>query len=411
MKINKFVLIAVVFFFFNSVGLPYGLTYMTLLTPMFYWWILRKTRSEPVIPFLALLIPFLVIQLINRPDIGVLAISLANMICIYVFCRAFYLFEKTAPEPLVEKIFDSLLYMNFYLCLVAIPLYFTPYYNLFWIDQFLTQGINEYRRFRMFTYEASYYAFLFMPLFFFYLMQMWLKMNKKPVRLLLLMISLPLVLSFSLGVISAMLIAVFFTGLLHYKKLVKNQRILQFILGGLSLLFLGLIFSAIFFPNNTLVTRIGNIFSGNDSSAKGRTFDAFYLAEKIISLKSYLFGIGPGQLKLIGAPIIREYYNYPPEYAITIPNAVAETLVVFGWLGLFIRLALEIGLFFGTAVWKNYYRLVLFIFVFIYQFTGSFITNVAEYLIWIIVFSRAFPSFNVNVRSNMNERFNERGQR
>jgi hypothetical protein len=51
-------------------------------------------------------------------------------------------------------------------------------------------------------------------------------------------------------------------------------------------------------------------------------------------------------------------------------------------------------------VWTNYYRLLLFLFVFIYQFTGSFITNVAEYVIWILAFTNTFHQFDVKAGKN-----------
>lgn len=63
-----------------------------------------------------------------------------------------------------------------------------------------------------------------------------------------------------------------------------------------------------------------------------------------------------------------------------------------------LALVFEWYLFFKTAVYKNYYRLALFIFVFIYQFTGSYITNIVEYVIWILAFSNAFPQFNINAK-------------
>jgi len=64
-----------------------------------------------------------------------------------------------------------------------------------------------------------------------------------------------------------------------------------------------------------------------------------------------------------------------------------------------LRLIIEIALFFHTKVWRNYYRLLLFFFVFIYQFTGSFITNVAEYVIWILAFTNIFHQFDVKRQS------------
>jgi hypothetical protein len=60
-----------------------------------------------------------------------------------------------------------------------------------------------------------------------------------------------------------------------------------------------------------------------------------------------------------------------------------------------LRLGLEIWLFFRTGVRYNYYRLSLFLFIFIYQFTGSFIMNIAEYVCWAMAFKKGiFEEFD-----------------
>ena len=62
--------------------------------------------------------------------------------------------------------------------------------------------------------------------------------------------------------------------------------------------------------------------------------------------------------------------------------------------GLIIRFSLEWYFFFRTKTYSNYYRLGLFIFIFIYQFTGSYFFNVAEYTIWTLAFSQVFEEFD-----------------
>ena len=79
----------------------------------------------------------------------------------------------------------------------------------------------------------------------------------------------------------------------------------------------------------------------------------------------------------------------------TIPNAVAETFAVFGWIGVTLRFVVEFFFFCYTKVWTNYYRLWLFLFIFIFQFIGSFMTNIAEYMIWILAFTEVFREFAV----------------
>jgi hypothetical protein len=59
-----------------------------------------------------------------------------------------------------------------------------------------------------------------------------------------------------------------------------------------------------------------------------------------------------------------------------------------------LRVIVEIVLFINTRVWQNHYQTVLFFYIFVYQFTGSFITNIAEYVIWVLAFSNVFKEMN-----------------
>jgi hypothetical protein len=89
------------------------------------------------------------------------------------------------------------------------------------------------------------------------------------------------------------------------------------------------------------------------------------------------------------------FYSYTTEVEIVrLSSTVAETFATFGLTGLFLRFGAEIYLFFKTRVYTNYYRLALFIFIFIYQFTGSYLMNIAEYVVWVLAFSTVLPEFN-----------------
>lgn len=320
-------------------------------------------------------------------------ISLLNLMLVYIFCQAFYTFLIKCSRP--ESLFKQLLIINFACCLVAIPLFFTPFYDILWAKQFLTTGVYDFKRLSLFTYEPSYYALLFTPLFFFFLLQLIFYRNTLNGWLLLAMLLLPLVLSFSLGVISAIIVAVLVTWMVHYKTFLQNRRAISLLglagLTGIILLTAGIIF----FPDNILFVRIANVVSGKDPSGKGRTFDAFWLAGQLLAQKSYWWGIGPGQIKVLGFDLIRDFYGYGYDTArVAIPNAAAETLALFGWVGFTLRILAACFFFIYTKVWRNYYRLLLFTFIFIYQFTGSFITNIAEYVIWIMAFTPVFEEFD-----------------
>lgn len=393
MKWNNYLAIAILYFFFNSTGLPFGLTFMVLLAPLFYAWVVLKRKKEVLLPFFTCMLPFIVVHVfVARVEMKEYLISFANITAVYIFCQAFYTWLIRDADK--EKIFRVLLWLNTGLCLVAMAAYFTPLNNIFWIKQTLTANVEDFLRLKMFTYEASYYALVFTPLFLFYLLQYVLARNRTSSTALLVMLFLPLVLSFSIGVILCLILAGLLTFMIHFRSLRTKRRIVN------GAILLGLFTAAIsivvfvFFRENALFLRFENIIAGKDTSAMGRTAEAFEISQRILAANNKWWGVGPGQLNLAGADIIRGYYLYYFTTPVAIPNAAAETLALFGWVGLVLRIAVELFFFYFTRVWRNYYRLLLFCFIFIYQFTGSYITNTAEYVIWIMAFANVFPEYN-----------------
>jgi hypothetical protein len=219
------------------------------------------------------------------------------------------------------------------------------------------------------------------------------------------MVSFPLVISFSLGIILGTGISFLILFFSNIRSFFKKKKVAEFALTGIILITAALIILYYVYPGNPLFLRIRNIFEGTDTSFKGRSFDSFRLALQVAREKSIYFGIGPGQLKLIGEQIWNTFYNTVFDAnKIAIPNAVAETFAIFGITGLLVRFGLEWHFFFLTKTYSNYYRLGLFIFIFIYQFTGSYIFNIAEYVIWTLAFNNVFREFDkTSIRENRSQ--------
>ncbi len=387
LRINKYLPFALLYFFFNISGLPFGLTWTALLGPFFYGWVLLREKRDVLSPFIFFLSPFLLVQTVSGVDFRSFMFSLLNLSMIYFFAMAVRTWRRTSPGSM-ERVFTPLLLVNFLFCLLAIVIYFTPWRESMWIEQNITAGVRDFSRLKMFTYEASHYATLFVPVFVFFLLQYLFRQNRIPGPALLVMICLPLLLSFSFGVIASLAIAFVVVFFLNFRPLLSQKRIFNAGLTLFTVLCSLFIISLLFFPDNIFFERVLNIFSGQDTSAEGRTADAFHLAVRIIEENGTpWFGIGLGQLKFVGVDIIREYYLYYENTAVAIPNVVAETLLLFGWVGLALRMFLLWFLFYVTRVWRDHFRLLLFLFMFIYQFTGSYVTNPAEWVIWILAFT------------------------
>ncbi|MBS1688514.1 MAG: hypothetical protein JSS96_07310 [Bacteroidetes bacterium] len=385
--------LSLLIFFLNSLLPAEGLTLTLLLTPAWIYYLHNKGRLYECIIATLSLLPFVIIHLIQGVNASHYINSLLVIISVLIFGFAwkFALEEKSIN---LDAIFKTIVILNFLLVLASILLLFIPSLKpLVWYMVPISNGIVV-PRLKLFTSEASHYSLWLAPIaIYFYTVAIFLKPRQPWTTLS--MVTIPLLLSFSLGVLAALIISFVLLLIIFYKRISLSKRGKQYIGIALFVIFAALLAAYFFFPDNPLFLRLQYVWQGKDTSAKGRTFEAFILANKIIAQKSYLWGIGPGQLNILGRNTILQYYFYSSApQAVRIPNASAETILFFGYVGLAFRITLELFLFFKTKVFNNPISFWLFAFVFIYQFTGSYITNVTEYIIWILAFSNAFPQLN-----------------
>ncbi|WP_316796888.1 hypothetical protein [Pedobacter agri] len=264
--------------------------------------------------------------------------------------------------------------------------------NIFWYDN-ETASLLGIGRLKLFTSEASVYSLLLVPLFFYYFQYFYFK-NFNAIRFKsLIIIGISLVLSTSYGAIGGIISSLslfFLLNLIFFKRTEYN---LKFLILFASLIAIAIVLILGPLSDSLIVTRVFNILGGEDSSVNGRSIEAISLAERVIKLKSEIFGVGPGQIKIVGVQIFSDFYDYSSnnDTTVRIPSAVGDTFAVFGYLGLITRFLLEIYLFIKTKVFSSSYRLCLFIFMFIFQFAGGDTADVVSYFIWTLSFTPVFP--------------------
>lgn len=389
-------LVGHLYFFFNSVGLKGGLLYTNLLTPFFLVWIYKKGFSKTLLYSILVILPFSIANFINGVELKSFFISHVVFISTIVFVISTYIYISQYQS--LKALMREILIINFILVLIAIPFYFAPYQyqKIFWYSNLFTSH-KEFTRLALFTFEASYYSLLMVPIVYYYFFRTSFNSQIISGRLILFMAFFPLLLSMSFGVLGATALTAFIMIWVNRKQLITNHSffIITFFI---SILFvLSVCFLLLFFSDSLLITRIWNIVNGYDTSTRGRTFESFQIAWKAVNMKSIWFGCGLGQTKFLLPDIIHTYFSHWGKQEVyRIPNAIAENLAVFGITGLMVRFSLIFYFFKKTNVNKNHFRLSLFLFAFIYQFTGSYITNVVEYTIWIFAFTDIFPEFDVN---------------
>lgn len=391
--INRYIPFACIYFFCNSLFLPEGLLYTTFLTPLFFYHIIKDKKANYLLAFIAVITLYFLVHFKQGVNEIFYIRSFILFITVGIFCLWFIGF--CAKVHSLEKIFTYILYINALLIPVALlALKFDILKDYFWYLVPITPGIPMIPRLKMFTYEASYYSLLLVPIVFYAIWNF--SSFKKKINTIHVVLALVLLaLSFSLGVMAGIIFSFLLCILFNIGSLLANKRVITITVLSFIILLISTIILFKYFPDNPLVVRIKGISTGDDTSARGRTYEAFDLGYRIAKQKSLWFGVGLGQIKEIGRTIIIQYYYYTamPE-VVRIPNAIAETFAIYGITGITIKFILILFFFFKTRVYDNYYRLSLFLFIFIYQFTGSFLFNLSEYVIWILAFSPVLPQFN-----------------
>jgi hypothetical protein len=392
-RINRYLPFVLLYFFLNSVLLPLGLLYTTILTPFFLIWLYRQNKIQYGWVFFLLTIPFAFIHYFQGIDLYYYLKSYFLLFSVFVFILTVMRFLQVAHS--LRTIFRLLLNINFFLVGIACILFFIPpARGLMWSVYDVSTGLIKFPRLSLFTYEPSYYSTLLIPLAFYYYLKM-IFFKYPNAGYVFFMVTFPLVISFSLGVILGTAISFGVLFFWNIRSFFIKKNVAAYALATLFLTTAAIITLYYIYPGNPLFLRIENIFAGKDTSFKGRSFDSFHLALSVAREKSIYFGVGLGQLKLLGSEIWNTFYNTVFDINdITIPNAVAETFAIYGMTGLVIRFGLEWWLFFKTKTYTNYYRLGLFVYIFVYQFTGSYFFNIAEYVIWTLAFSHVFEEFD-----------------
>ena len=391
MKIRDKIL-AIIYFGINIIGLPSPLLYSNFISLLFIRKILKKRYLKISLIFVFILLIYFGIHYYYEVDLPAYLRSSVVYILVFINVIMAHNYIKHIGTTMNE-VFAYVIKINFLFFIVALlallldlPNNFWRYYN--YSNYGAPGGIP---RFQGLLYEPSYYALIFSPLFLYSFYKLLFKERTLRAFKYFVFISIPMLSTWSFGVLLGLFIAIAITFTYHS---LKHYKVNVYLLFAFTMLPIGIVLLFLF--NSEIATRVTMTFSGDDLSAKGRTSNAFEIAHHLATAKNALFGIGLGQIKIFGEEYIQNYYGYQKWYRVSIPNTYAETLAIFGYFGAFVRLFIQAFIFIKSKCYNNFFSLTLFIFIFIYQFTGSFITSTAEYVIWLLAVMNIFPTFNIS---------------
>jgi hypothetical protein len=381
LSMHRYLPIAAFYFFFNCAGLPIGYFYTSLLSPLLFLLLFLKGKRWLTTRFLLVLSPFMLAQAIlgvaDRLDY---ARTLLHWWTVYVAAYA-VCWALTKCRNL-DRLFDQLTLLNFCAAMVAVAIRFTPLRLLLWMDTGETiVGTPHLLRLNLFNTEPSAYAELMLPLVVFAALRL-LRDSKMRSAAYLAMIAVPFLLCQSFGGISIGLAGIGTAVLAGYRNLLSRPRSRILFFG------LAIVTSVLLLVPSPISQRIFQVLGGGDGSAKGRTILAYIAAVTVASSKSLWWGVGLGQAKYV------DFSSLGFGLAGHIPNVAAGILAEFGVAGVLVMLAVEVRLFFKTKVTRNSFRLAMFTVAFVGQFTGSYGTDIQQYVMWFLAFYPFFPEFD-----------------
>lgn len=379
-------------FFFNRVGLPFGISFDMLLAPFLVYFIFKENAQSLLYKAVGVLLVFGVIHLVSGVYFTAFVVSNLVFITLVIAVVAFY--RRTKHIDFFDEIILRITQLNSVLTILALFLLFFLKSTYLWYLVPYTSNAEALPRLKLFTEEASHYSFLLLPIFYYWLYQWLVQFNWRTFGYLTTII-ISLILSFSLGVLSVIALTLFILILIYSRSILKHSRYRQLLFFGLIAILSIACFVYYFFPINPLTIRMNNLMNGLDTSGRGRTYESFEIAWRVLQLNYPLTGIGLGQFKFIGRDVLLHYYKYHRiPSVVRLPNALAETLVSFGVLGAFIRVFIQIYWAFKRRIVNNLFQTSLFISLFIYQFTGGFLMHSFEYYYWILVVVPIFKTFD-----------------
>jgi hypothetical protein len=379
--VHKYFPLAVLYFFFNSTGLPTGLFFTGILAPVFYIWLILQGRRWVTVSFLALLFPFFLthgILGIESPLFYARSTALlwTAYITGYAFCWGLLRTQD------LERLFDELIVINFLAAMVAVLALLTPARDVLWYNDANVFGGSHIYRLQLLASEPSVYGGLMIPLVVFATLRLMRAPTKRSLTYTL-MVAVPFLLCQSFEGIGSFFIGMSLVILVSFRHLLKQPRTI------IVVVLLAVVVAAIVLTPNPISQRLTQVASGEDSSAHSRTIFSFYVAYAVAASKSLWWGAGLGQGKLVNVSDLNLGFTVG-----IIPNAVAGTFAELGIIGVILRFAVEIMLFFRTRVFTNPFRLAMFVIAFAYQLSGSYLDNVQEYLMWCLAFAPFFPEMN-----------------
>ena len=150
-------------FFFNRVGLPFGISFDMLLAPFLVYFIFKENAQSLLYKAVGVLLVFGVIHLVC--GVYFTAFVVSNLVIITLVIAVVALYQRTKHIDFFDEIILRITQLNSVLTILALFLLFFLKSTYLWYLVPYTSNAEALPRLKLFTEEASHYSFLLLPIF------------------------------------------------------------------------------------------------------------------------------------------------------------------------------------------------------------------------------------------------------
>ena len=377
---------------FNILGLPSGIMWSNILSPLFLLWLIKIKKYFLLVIFFNILLLYAFIQLITSPYDDFIEINSFVLSAGYFFTTfiatvyIYYYLQKVFLHNKIEELFVNILKINSILLFIAIIIYFSPLREFFWGISTQNAHIEGQVRLKLFFSEPAHYGYVLMVFLTYITLQVFLRKQYQYVKLFIVTL-VSAWLTQSMGTIGAIVLAISIASLVYFYPLFKKmyKQITMIII------FLVLLMP---FVGEVFLNRMDKVIAGEDHSGKVRVVYSTISAYELIEKYNYFVGVGFGQTKFHVQEFTSQFQGYKTN---RLPSSFASTLATVGIIGISLKYLILLILFIKRKTYRNILQLTLFLYAFIYGFTGGWMLNFYEFFIWVLVFSRVFPEFDYSI--------------
>lgn len=370
----------------NTLGLPFGVMWTNVLSPLMLIHIfLKRQFTYVIISFLCILgyvlLQYNSMQIPKFQDFLLGTIYFFTSILVAIYFYIYFNDDKTKHDDTLISIIKG----NIVLTFIALILYIVPFFkDIFW---HVSKNINSFGevRLQLFFYEPSHLSFVFSFFLSYLLLNVLFFPEKKYLKFLIFTL-ISIYLTKSLGTMATMVISIIIGFMIFFIPLIRIFYKKIALITIISIIVIPLV-------SESLISRIDKFTDGKDNSGNVRLIYATSSAYDMIEKYNYLFGVGFGQTKVYVKEFTSKIHGYGTD---NLPNSFASTLATVGIIGISLKFFFLFFLFFKKRIYSNIFKLISFFYLLLYGFVGGWMLNVYEFIFLAIIFSNSFSEFDKN---------------